>query len=306
MTRTSRKSTRLLAVSLLVICMTAVLGQSLFATVSPDKLRVPDADKVQMITLRDGSMLTGRITEIRADSISFSSQVGEVTIAINQIEDIREVASSSIKGGKYWFPNPNRTRLYIAPTGRTLEAGQGYISDLLLFFPSAAYGLTDNITIGGGCSLFPGVDFDKQLWYLLPKVGISVTELVSIAGSALILRIPQFDQDLVEEPKVAGIVFGTCTIGTDDKSVTIGLGDGYVDDDFAEKPAFLIGGELRVARRLSLVSENWVFPEIDQPLISYGVRFFGESISADIGFFTPGGEDLFFPGIPLVSFAYNF
>lgn len=295
-----------LPVSLFVICLVLMAGSTLNAAVSSDKLRVPEADRTQIITLRDGSSLTGRITEVGESEIKFSSQVGEVTIQIDQIEDIEEFSNTRIKGGKYWFPNPNQTRLYFGPTGRTLEKGQGYFSDLLLFFPSVTYGITNNISIGGGITIFPGVDFDKQLIYIFPKVGIKPSENVALAGSILILRIPQFDDDLVEEPDVAGIAFGTGTFGTEDLSFTGGVGYGYVEDDFADKPAVLLGGEWRFSRRLSFVTENWVFPGVEDALISYGLRFFGESLSADLGLFTSTDADAPQPGIPLVSFTYNF
>ena len=60
-----------------------------------------------------------------------------------------------MRNEKYWFPNPNATRLYFAPTAHMLRKGKGYFADYYLFSPSVVYGITDNITIGGGVSLFP-------------------------------------------------------------------------------------------------------------------------------------------------------
>ena len=313
MKRNLGTSVRLLTVALFLMCLTLVLAPLSVAGVSSDKLHIPDADKIQMIALSDGSMLTGRISRVEEDKVIFVTKLGEVTIPIDQIDDIREMSSSAIKGGKYWFPNPNRTRLYFAPTGRLLEAGKGYFSDLLLFFPSVSYGVTDNISIGGGMSLFPGVDFSKQLFYFFPRIGYQPSDKLALAGSMLILGLPDFDDDddddeddLIDEGKVAGILFGTATYGTDIFSVTGGVGYGYVGDDFADKPAVLFGFDWRFSRRLSFVSENWIFPDVDQPLASYGLRFFGESLSADLGFLTPLGDDAIFPGFPLISFAWNF
>ncbi len=309
------KNKRLQLINLAVLLILIGLSSVAWGKVAPEDLRIPDADHAQIVTLHDGSTLTGRIVSIEEDKVIFSSQVGEVTILIEKIDSIKEVAASSFKKGKYWFPNPNQTRLYFGPTGRMLKAGKGYFSDLLLFFPSVAYGITDNISIGGGISLFPGVDFKNQLYYLFPRIGYTPSEKLSLAGSIFILRLPKFDDDdddeededdLIDEPKVAGILFGTATYGTESLSLTGGVGYGYVDDDFADKPAVIIGGEWRFFRRLSFVTENWIFPGVENPLISYGFRFFGESLSADIGLFTPTGEDAVTPGIPLVSFTWNF
>ena len=300
------RSARFILTFLMAIGLSLFLGQSLWAKDISGMLHVPDSGKTQIITLNDGSTLTGKITKVNVDSIAFTTQMGEMTISIDKIVEIKEVASSSFKGGKFWFPNPNQTRLYLSPTGRMLKKGQGYFSDLLLFFPSVSFGVTDNITLGGGVSLFPGVDIDKQLYYLIPKIGFNAGKNVAIAGSVLIMRIPGFDDDGFDTPKSMGIVFGTCTIGGEDNSFTFGVGHGYVGDEFAESPAVLFGGEYRIARRLSLVSENWKFPDVDNPLISYGLRFFGESISVDLALFNVLSEDFFFPGIPMVGFIWNF
>jgi hypothetical protein len=40
-------------------------------------------------------------------------------------------------------------------------------------------------------------------------------------------------------------------------------------------------------------------------IVSYGVRFFGEKLSADLAFWL-GPEDIPFPGIPYVAFSVKF
>ncbi|MDH4157761.1 MAG: hypothetical protein OEW00_10850 [candidate division Zixibacteria bacterium] len=300
---------RVALMSLVVIGLTACLAVTAGAKDIKSKLRVPEAGITQMITLKDGSTLAGRIKAVGETEITFAAQVGDMTIPIDQITEIKEISADKIREGKYWFPNPNRTRLYFAPTGRMLKAGQGYFSDIYVLFPSVNFGITDNFTLGGGFSLFPGLDVSEQLFYISPKIGADMTEKLSVAGSALIVRLPsdQLDiEDKKDDATVIGVLFGSATIGSDDASLTGGLGFGYVDDDIADKPAVLVGGEYRLARRMSFVSENWVFPEVDQPIISYGVRFFGESIAVDLAFFNILDNDAIFPGIPYIDFVWNF
>jgi len=309
--RIKHRSLYLMPVLFIFIWMTLCLGSATCAKVKPAQLRVPEVGTTQIITLKDGSTLTGKITQVGETEVTFTSTVGEVTIAIDQIDDIREVSDSSMKGGKFWFPSPNQGRLYVGPTGRPLKKGTGYFSDILIFFPSITYGVTENISAGAGISLLPGIDFKNQLFYVFPKVGVNVNPQMAVAASVLIVRVPDFDEDDdvisdEDQPKVAGILFGTCTFGSADRSLTLGLGDGFVEGDFADKPAVLVGGEYRVARRMSLVSENWVFPGVDNPFVSYGVRFFGENLSVDLALMTVLGADAIFPGIPMLGFTYNF
>jgi len=234
------------------------------------ELIIPEEGDSQLLITKGGTQVMGRIVEIKTDEIMFESEIGVSAVQIADIKEIRLIKASSIKGGSYWFPNPNQTRLYFGPTGRTLKKGDGYVSDIYIFFPSFAYGLTDNITLGAGFTIFPGVDFDKQVLYFTPKIGLSTSENFSFAVSGMIFKIPDdfdFDDDDSESIMI-GLLFGTMTYGTGDKSLTVGLGHGFVDDEIADKPAFCFGGEYRFARRVSFVTENWVFPDADDPLVS--------------------------------------
>ena len=265
-------------------------------------LIIPDENSVQILTLEDGSTILGRITEIKAKDIVFKSDVGDLTIPRSKIEKIELVSKSSIKKGKYWFENPNSTRLYFSPTARMLKKGDGYFSDYFILLPGIAYGVTDNITIGGGMSLVPWVDLNDQIFYFTPKIGLKASPNTNFAAGALIIALPEVD----DESPLVGILYGVGTFGSADGGLTIGLGYGFVDDQVADKPMFMIGGEKRFARRISFISENWILPGVEVPLISYGFRFFGEGISVDLGLFNSMGNNLFFPGFPWVDFVVNF
>lgn len=277
-----------------------VMGQG--RAVSSEELKIPDPDKIQIITMRGGSTLVGRITEIGEDEITFETDAGKMILSISKIEKVKEVPAQSMRKGQLWFENPNTTRLYFAPTARMLKKGEGYFSDYMLFFPGIAYGFTDNFTFGGGMSLLPGVDIGDQIFYFTPKFGIKSSRNSNIAAGALIIALPEIDN----ESPVVGIVYGVGTFGDPDGSLTVGLGYGFVEDEIADKPMFMMGGEKRLSRRVSFVSENWIFPDVDEPLVSAGFRFFGEGISVDLALFNVLGEDTFFPGIPWVDFVFNF
>lgn len=293
------------------ILIALILTLSAFGDVSKEDLVIPEADNIQIITLNDGSKLVGRITKVVHNEIKFQTDLGEMSIAIAKIIEIKEVDDQSFRDGKYWFPNPNRTRLYFAPTGRMLKKGEGYISDIYIFFPGFAYGLTDNITIGGGMSIFPGLSLSDQLYYFTPKVGFQTHSNLELAVSALILRIPNYTSDigfskLENDSYLIGALNFVGTIGSEDKSLTIGLGYGFAGGELANKPTVTIGGEFRFARRLSFVSENWVLPGVDVPIITYGIRFFGETISVDLAFLNILDKEAIFPGIPYLDFVWNF
>ena len=267
-------------------------------------LIIPDSAHVQVITTQDKSTMLGRILEIREKDVLFKAEFGMIVIPIDKIVKIELVPVSSLRQGEYWFPNPNATRLFFAPTARMLKKGDGYFADYYLFFPAVAYGITDNITIGGGMSLIPWIDFSEQVFYFTPKVGLSATEKFAFGAGALIIKIPGIGKGM--KTPFLGIVYGVGTYGSPNSSLTVGLGYGFVDDDFAEKPMVIIGGEHRISRRMALVTENWILPGIDKPGISYGIRFFGEKMSVDLALLNTLGKGSVFPGIPYVDFVFNF
>lgn len=98
-----------------IICISVFCVGSLLAQTEQDietKLAIPDSNQVQILKTRDGSQLIGRIIAIRETEIQFETQWGQMTIPISRIEDLTTTEKTSLKGGKYWFPNPNQTRLY--------------------------------------------------------------------------------------------------------------------------------------------------------------------------------------------------
>ncbi|MCK4696555.1 MAG: hypothetical protein KAT74_12365, partial [Candidatus Cloacimonetes bacterium] len=148
-----------------VIFMLIIFAQ-LFSTGRSEgvvSLEIPDSTQVQILTVEDGSSFIGRIIEIAEEEIKFKTKYGVLTFSIFEITEVKLVPEDRFKEGKYWFPNPNATRLFFAPTARMLKKGEGYFADYFIIFPTFTFGITNNITIGGGFSIIPGLDIDKQI-----------------------------------------------------------------------------------------------------------------------------------------------
>ena len=173
-----------------------------------------------------------------------------------------------------------------------LKKGEGYYQNFWVLFSSVSYAFTDNITVGVGTTTIPEVSF----YYFTPKVGVAATENLDFAVGALILKIPDH---------TAGILYGVGTYTGNDVDFTLGLGYGFAADELADKPMVTVGFEKRISRRTAFISENWVFPGFDDPLFSYGIRFFGESMAVDVAFYNTF-SGISFPGFPYLDFVYNF
>lgn len=262
----------------------------------------------EILTLRDGTTLVGRIEKQEGGKIIFRTAGGVVIeLFASDVKSI-ERSSGAVTGKRYRYSDPNHTRLFFAPTARTLKAGSGYFADYWVFFPTLAYAVTDRFTLYGAMSVVPGVELDDQVFFFAPKLGIIQTESFALSSGIMAVKVP--DEDIIP-----GIVYGVSTWGSKDRSLTVGLGWGWVRDEdeweTMDSPIVMVGGDHRVSSGIKLLTENWWLPGIEDvaehPVLSLGIRFFGEHLAADLGFFHIVGADMEgFPFLPWVDFAYNF
>ena len=266
-----------------------------------------DSTRMYILRTRDGSLFVGRLVRASVDSVYFVSAGGPITVSRSTVLELRQLGRGAMRSGVYWPPNPGDTRLFFAPTGRMLAKGEGYFSDTYIFFLNFVGGVTSRVTFGGGLSVFPTNDLSQNIFYLTPKVGLIQTPSFNLAAGALIgyAGFSGFD-DSGDDVGSFGIVYGVGTAGSPDGSVTVGLGFGYGGGSFGEDPVVMIGGEKRVSRRVSLLSENYIIAGVtDGIALSYGLRFFGDRLSADLAFIN-APSDPTLPGIPYVAFAVKF
>src|SRR5712671_256405 len=286
------------------ICALAVLtcllrsGNSAGAQSATDvrsRMTVPDSAHLQIVTLTDGSTIFGRIVTVNADTVSFQTGAGTMQLSVKAIRDVRQISTEDVREGDYWFPNPNSTRLFFAPTGQQLKQGEGYVSDYELLFPGVAFGVTDNISIGGGISLFPA-SLSDQVYYVTPKIGFSLSDEVHLAAGVLFAGT---------NGGTGGITYGVGTFGDANASVTLGGGYGFAGGKIQSKPVAMLGGEYRVARRLGIVTENYLLPVSDNNVLySFGLRFMGEKLTTDLALANVSGSNII--GIPYVDFVFRF
>lgn len=266
-------------------------------------LVVADSGVQQRLVMRDGSELNGRIISIGDTTVQFQSQLGLMTLRSDDILKLTSERGGSVRNGQYYFPNPNATRLVFAPTGRMLEPGEGYFSDYWIFFPGISVALADRLSIGGGMSIFPGVDIGDQLLFFTPKVGVVKTEKFNAAVGALYVTVPSVFDDGPDRNS-AGMLYGVGTWGNRDDSFTAGLGYGFNNGEMTSSPAVLLGGETRAAERISLVTENYIIPG-GTVLLGGGLRFMGRGLSVDLAIFAAGGAEGGGCCFPFLGFVYS-
>ena len=282
----------------------------------------PPADTTlrQIVRTRDGSTVLGRVIAEDSVSVRVETTGGVLTISRANVLSVTTIRASDMHEGEYWFPDPNRTRLFFGPTGRMLDKGEVYYMNVYLLLQNFVGAPNDYVTIGGGFSLIPAVDPTEWLYYLTPKVGLYRSKDLNVAVGALVGFLPK------ETAGGFGVLYGVGTYGGADGSITAGTGFGYAGSSIASRPVFLLGGERRVARRVALLTENYLYVQRNRvtecavnscntvthndpnAAISYGLRFLGEKMSVDFAFFNVAGSgtEWIWPGIPYLSFGVKF
>jgi hypothetical protein len=262
---------------------------------------VPPDESVQApilyeLQLRDGTRVYGYLMEDGTERVVLRT-IGGALIEVRRTEVVSLMpAPGRMRAGRFLRADPNPTRLFFGPTGRSLRQGEGYVGVYELFLPFVQVGLTDSLSIGAGTPIYLGGDGDRPFW-LTPKLRIH--ERARSATSIGVLHF--FNVDGVS----LGIAYAASTFGTTDDAVTVGAGWAYANNNQNNEGAAvaMLGGERRVSPRIKLLTENYIFK--GGGLLSGGVRFLGESLSADLGLAVPlGVDDLI--ALPLVNFVWRF
>lgn len=258
-----------------------------------------------LIDLADGTQFVG--TFIEKDTIHVTLKtfsLPKIDIPFANILRIEKIASTTMRDGVYWFPNPHSTRYLFTPSAFNLKKGEAYYQNTYLFLNSFNVGVSNAFSIGGGLELISTFGAGNPIFFITPKVGFKVSEKWHVGGGLLFASLPDFDSGRTG----LGTLYGVGTYGSVDKNLTAGLGWGFIEGKFESSPIVTISGLTRIARKTALLTENWFVPGDNYTgIYSYGIRFFGDKLAVDLAFINNREiiQDIV-TGIPYVDFVVKF
>lgn len=265
------------------------------------------ADSLQELRRGDGTREIGRVVEVRGDTTVFETISGERLKVRSRFVHVRR-ARGRIVEGEFWPADRHTSRLFFAPTGRTLRQGTGY-AGLFFFLPFVGYGATDAVTLAGGVPFMGSLE-ETPAW-IAPKVRVYGSPTAQVSTGVFAIHMPGTDTDYcapdcgeVREASWNGIAYGVGTFGDEENALHAGAGIMFGMEE-TEVPV-MVGGELRVSRANKLITENWLLPG-EGGAVSLGVRRMGRTWTVDYGLmalFGPDTEEV--PYFPIVSFSYAF
>ena len=257
--------------------------------------RVQQSVTLTELALRDGSRLYGAIVTESETEVVFRTQSGTtMTVTRAEVYSLRPVAGV-LTNGEFQPSDPNVTRLFFGPTGRSLKRGQVYLGVYEILLPFVQVGVTDRISIGGGTPLvFFEEDASNRPFWITPKIQLINGEKTQVAVGAF--------HGFSGEGGYGGIAYVVATTGNAASRSRLAPASA-IPKMAASAGVVMIGAEGQVRRNMKFITENYIW-QGGHAILSGGVRFFGERLSADLALFAPVTEGFFLA--PLVNFVYIF
>ena len=275
----------------------AVLGSALAGGAAREVNAQQATTESYQVLLKDGSIAYGRLVRQDADSVVILGLTGRIAFARASVRQVQAAGLPHARADgstEYWLPDPMASRLVFAPTGRTLPKGEGYFADHWVVLGSAAYGVTDDITIGGGGLLLP----ESKFWFVTPKVRVLSRDDFNLSAGVFLAGWGSDGTGGI------GYLVGTFG-GSPDGNLTVGIGNGFAGSRTTKDQLIMVGGERRVSRRTAFISENYFTTGWADALVSYGMRFMGERLTFDLVFVSTA-SGVTFPGVPVVGAGFRF
>ena len=97
------------------------------------------------LVLRDGSRLVGTIVNEDDEQVVLRNESGTIVAARrDDIASLKEI-TGDVVDGRFVPRDPNATRLFFGPTGRSLARGQTYLGVYEFLMPFVQVGITDRL-----------------------------------------------------------------------------------------------------------------------------------------------------------------
>ena len=244
-----------------------------------------------LIEIRDSSVIKGTLIAKQGDTLFVETKLfGTLFVKEKDIKTMEIIEKETPSGVKKRFENLHGIHNFVSSTGIALRKGEGYYNNSYLFMNIGAYGFTNNFSLG--LTIIPRAGFVAT-----PKLSFAVAKNFSLGISG---TVGIFDG----VPLLGG--YGVATIGNRDQNLSMGIGSGISSEFSLDAPIFFsISGQIRLARKLSLITENYILQ--GHILGVTGFRFMNAKSAFNLGIIYP-----FFPvfgsssPVPFLGFGIPF
>lgn len=289
-----------------LLSQTACLLFALFVTNGVEAQSIPtDTTVVVELETTDGNSFIGRVVKIDDDKIVLRTKnLGDLNIPRRNIRNITPIDQKKVVDGDYWYKSPIDVRYFFNSNAYGIRKGEGYYQNTWILLNQVAYGVTDNISIGGGfIPLFLFGGSPTPVWATVRGSIPIKKDKFNVGVGGLFATV------IGEENASFGILYGNATVGSRDRNFNVGIGYGYAGDELGRVPAINFSGIYRTGKTFALITENYLITDGDNTVImgGLGVRFIGKKVVIDGALVVPYSElDEFFAAIPWLGVTFPF
>ncbi len=266
-------------------------------------------EKLIVIRTQSYDTYIGTINSESPDSLLFQTFDGETINFIKSSVLLKYDFDGRIVNGRLQKEDPNSSFYLFSPSAFAIDNGNLYCRDFCLFYPSVNYGIANIVSAQAGIFWYPGMDYENTPYVGNLKFTGFETNIFSLAAGLTYVNLPVIKKEKIYS---TGFVFITGTFGNRYNHASVTSGWGYIQKESEwerhEKPIIVAAGNLRLLNSVSIVSENWFFPDenIEDSLLSIALRFFGRQIAVDLGAsFTANSIKEKTAPIPVVNITYH-
>lgn len=245
---------------------------------------IPDSIRTIKIETIDGNVFVGFVVNEDSSALIINTDIyGEVKIPQHSIKSKTELKDVKKVGTEFWLPNPQSARYFWAPNGYGLKDQSSYYQNIWVFYNQFSLGLDDNFSLGAG--MFPLFLFGAPtpVW-IVPKFSIPVIENKLNVGTGAFLGTV-----LGEQVGAFGLLYGTATLGSRDKNMSLGLAYGFAGGEWLNIPITNVSCLIRTGPKGYFISENYVIPFDGEVVVlaSLGGRSIIRNIGLDYSLWIP-------------------
>lgn len=252
-------------------------------------------ETISVVKMRNGDTYYGQIIEQDDNVLVLKNINGIFHLSTLNIESVKERNSKSL----YQFDTPNATRYFFGPSAVPIQKEHGYYQNVLVLANFVNYGISKNISIGGGLE-FISLLLRNPVWFLTPKIGFKTSKNTHVGVGGLFFGA---------NDEAFALGYGVFTLGHSESNFTIGIGHGKIGEDFLKYPVVMLSGTHRTNNSIALLSENYLIPDTSSNLTYYGIqglRILSENNSFDVGLvFSPEIIDDIL-AVPFVGYVRSF
>jgi|TARA_B110000858_G_C17783013_1_gene465749 hypothetical protein len=249
-------------------------------------------DQMVIIKMKNGDDYKGVLLKQGDGRILLKTVNGEMNLIASNIHSLENYDYV----GKFEFANPHDTRYFFGPTGIPIKKGKGYYQNILVTTNFVNYGVTKNISIGGGFEFISTV-LGSPIWFFTPKVGFDLSENIHVGGGFIMAGFA--------DEGTATLGYGVFTLGQSETNLSIGAGYGLIDQELSDYPVIMISGTHRISKSIALLSENYVIPDSFYFGI-HGIRILSKKNSFDVGAIIIPEIASVIPALPYVGYVRVF